>query len=447
MKAIVLSAVPPQHAGLSKLARVLEEQLAHAGYDAIEHFDVSEAKLGFCQGEFGCWVNHPGRCKIDDAQQAIVAAIPAADTLVYLGPVLFGGWSYALKRAIDRMICLITPFFEKRAGLTHHERRYESYPRMYAVGLLPRPDAGQQKTFEQLNDANAINLFAPRRNAIVLSEDQSDRWQPSLGAMLAQDLEPGASIPDRESLRHELLEVARADCLPAHAPIKTAALLVGSAKAKGTSVSECLARALMHRFEARGIACDLHFATEFVHDRAPAQAAAKALASADLLLLATPLYVDSLPSLATHALEMIARARSDERPAALFVPIINCGFPEPEHTRTAIRITRHFAVAAGYGFAGALPLGAGGTVTPDRDLDEPRPPVTHLVRALDLTADALAAGRVVPEAALDEIVTPPLPDVLYRLAGDLGFRWQAHLNGTAQRELRATPFASEERDQ
>lgn len=52
MKAIVLSAVPPQHAAHGKLARVLDEQLARAGYDEIEHFDVSEAKLGFCQGEF-----------------------------------------------------------------------------------------------------------------------------------------------------------------------------------------------------------------------------------------------------------------------------------------------------------------------------------------------------------------------------------------------------------
>jgi len=444
MKAIVLSAVPPEHTALGKLARVLDEQLARAGYAEIEHFDVSEAKLGFCQGEFDCWVNHPGRCKIEDAQQAIVAAIPAADLLVYLGPVVFGGWNYALKGAIDRMICLISPFFERRASLTHHERRYETYPRMYAVGLLREPDAGQQQTFEQLNDANAINLFAPRRNAVVVSEDQPGQWQALLGAMLAQDFEPGASIPDRESLRHELLQVARADPLPARAPIRTAAVLVGSAKPKGTSASEHLARAMMRRLEARGIACDLHFATEFVHDRAPAQVAAKALASAELLLLATPLYVDSLPSLATHALEMIARARSDERSAAFFVPMINCGFPEPEHTRTAIRIARHFASAAGYGFAGALPVGAGGMVTPDRDLDEPRPPVTHLVRALDLTAEALAAGGAVPETALDEIVRPPLPAALYRLAGDLGFRWLAHVKGTAQRELRATPFSSEE---
>ncbi len=325
-------------------------------------------------------------------------------------------------------------------ALTHHEPRYQHLPRMYAVGLLDAPNTERQATFLLLNDANAINFFAPRRNAAVLNELQPEDWKSSLAAMFAQDLEPGASIPDRASLRRELFDAARADSLPKRGPIRTAALLVGSAKAKGTSASEHLARAMMRRFEARGIACDLHFAVEFVHERAPAQAAAEALAAADLLVLATPLYVDALPSLVTHALEMVARVRSGPRAEAFFVPIINCGFPEPEHTRTAIRIARHFAAEAAYGFAGGLPLGAGGVVTSDRNLDEPRRPVEHIVRALDLAAEGLAAGDAVPELALEEIVKSALPDALYRLAGDLGFRWQAHQFGTAQRELRAAPF-------
>ena len=163
--------------------------------------------------------------------------------------------------------------------------------------------------------------------------------------------------------------------------------------------------------------------------------------TADLFVLATPLYVDALPSLATHALELVARERLGDRTDARFLPLINCGFPEPEHTRTAIRITRHFARRAGYLFAGALPLGGGGTVTSERDLDDPLPPVAHVVRALDLTADALIDEGCVPEAALEEIIKPPMPDALYRLIGDLGFRWQAHQHGTLQRELRATPFS------
>ena len=38
------------------------------------------------------------------------------------------------------------------------------------------------------------------------------------------------------------------------------------------------------------------------------------------------------------------------------------------------------------------------------------------------------------------LAVAPLPDQLYRFMGDLGFRWQAHVLGTSQRELRSRPF-------
>ena len=40
---------------------------------------------------------------------------------------------------------------------------------------------------------------------------------------------------------------------------------------------------------------ELHFATEFVHDDERAMKAAESIAACELLVLVTPLYVDSLP--------------------------------------------------------------------------------------------------------------------------------------------------------
>ena len=73
-------------------------------------------KLGFCQGEFDCWLWSPGRCKIHDSEQAILEAIPGSDALVLLGPVAFGGHCSALKRAIDRLIGLVSPFSSSVPG-------------------------------------------------------------------------------------------------------------------------------------------------------------------------------------------------------------------------------------------------------------------------------------------------------------------------------------------
>jgi hypothetical protein len=188
---------------------------------------------------------------------------------------------------------------------------------------------------------------------------------------------------------------------------------------------------------------ELHFATEFVHDDARVMKSAASIAACELFVLVTPLYVDSLPALATHALALVDYVREATQVThgkGRFVLLVNCGFPEPEQNRTALRIARHFAEHAGYAWAGALPLGAGGSIPPDRSLEEGTGPVKHVIRALDLAAPALASGAPVPEEALAAILESPMPDAVYRVAGDLGWRWKAHRSGLAQAELHARPL-------
>jgi hypothetical protein len=258
-------------------------------------------------------------------------------------------------------------------------------------------------------------------------------------ALFADPRVPGSTIGSRAELHAELLAAAAPDpALTTIAP-RSVAFLIGSAKPKGTSASERLARAMADRFARAGATTALHHATSFVHD-GPADAAARAITSADLVVLATPLYVDALPAPATHALEVIARVRTAGAAPARFATIINCGFPEAEQTRTALRIARHFADAAGYDWAGGLPLGGGGMIKPDHDLDEQHGPMGHVQLALDLATTALARGAPIPLDAIATMAKAPLPDAMYRLMGDLGWRYQAHRNGLAQRDLRRRPL-------
>jgi hypothetical protein len=220
---------------------------------------------------------------------------------------------------------------------------------------------------------------------------------------------------------------------------------VGSAKIKGTSASEVMARALLERLERAGVKADLHFATEFVHEDLRAAGRAQSIAAADLFLLVTPLYVDAFPALATHALELVASARRGAPPPPhpklrpRFAVLVNCGFPEAEQNRTALRIARHFAAEAGYAWAGGLPLGGGGVVTPDRPF-EPHGPIAHIVRAIDLAAPALTAGSAVPREAILSMAEAPLPDGVYRLMGNLGWIWLGYRNGLGLRDLGARPL-------
>ena len=435
MTTVLLSGASPVRPSLEILEGLLRIEL---GDPDLRCFELAALPLAYCQGEFDCWVKTPGTCRAKDAEQEIVRAIHDADRLVLLDEVAYGGHGYAVKRALDRLICLLTPFFEKRAALTHHGARYATPPGFFALGWMPVLDTDEAETFTALADANALNMVAPRVGAIVVDDAGRDGWPAAIRALLASTAEPGAAISDRAPLREALLAAARPAVEEvAPPPPRTATILVGSAKIKGTSVSETLARALIARLATEGVTGELHFVTELLH---PDPVAAAAIARADLFVIATPLYVDALPALVVHAFDQIAAARATAADLARFVVLINCGFPEAEQTRTALRIARHFADRAGYHWAGALPLGGGGVVDPEHPLDDRDGPVEHVKRALDLAAAALAHGADIPAAAIAQMSAAPMPDALYRLAGDLGWRYQAYKHGIAQRALRARPL-------
>lgn len=444
MSTVVLSAASPERSALQQLASVLNAELQAGGETHIQTFELATTKLAYCQGEFDCWVKTPGVCRAHDTEAAIVQAIHDSDRLVLLDIVTFGGHSYTLKRALDRIICLVSPFFEKRAELTHHEARYRLMPGLFKLGWMARLHPAIVETWNELADANAINFLSPRYGAAVVDGDSPSRWPELVRALLSSASVPGATITSRESLRKALMDAALAPLCANPVSPHTAAILIGSAKVKGTSVSENLARTLSAHLSSAGVQTSLHTATEFLHeDRAPA--AARQIAAADLFVLVTPLYVDAFPALPTHAMEHIASARNEMDACnrqAQFAAIINCGFPEPEHTRTAFAIARHFAASAHYAWAGGLPLGGGGAIDPRIPLDAQHGPAQHVKSALHSAAQNLARGEHISREAVEQMAASAMPDALYRFMGDLGWRYQAYKNRVPQSALRARPLDS-----
>lgn len=218
-----------------------------------------------------------------------------------------------------------------------------------------------------------------------------------------------------------------------------ALLLVGSARPSGESTSEALGRYLLRRLEEAGTRTDVRLVAHCRGDGDLVELTA-AIDAADLFVLATPLYCDSLPYLVTRAFEHIAAAR---RAAALkhatrFLAIINCGFPEAQHTATAQDICRAFARQAALDCIGTLGLGGGETIhgrAPDRMGWLAR----HVTRSLDLAAEAILAGRPVPGKAVELMARPLVPAIGYTLIGDLGWRRAARANGV-EAQIDARPF-------
>jgi len=221
---------------------------------------------------------------------------------------------------------------------------------------------------------------------------------------------------------------------------KSALLLVGSAKLAGESTSEALGAYLLQRLAEHGIATETRYVARAMRTEARIQELLQAVDRADLIVLAFPLYVDSLPYLATQALERIAAHRLAQpapSPAALLA-IANCGFPETRHTAPALEMCARFADQAGFAWAGGLGLGAGGVIS-GRSLAGLGGMAHNIAAALDLTADALAAGQPAPEDARDLMERPLLPANLYVWMGDIGWLAQARQYRALTR-LAARPY-------
>jgi NAD(P)H-dependent FMN reductase len=219
--------------------------------------------------------------------------------------------------------------------------------------------------------------------------------------------------------------------------IERAVVLVGSGKAAGASTSEALGRYLSARLAERNIATSLMFV-----GRSPGshveETLVAALVDADLFVIVSPLYVDSLPYLVTRTLEHLARSSSLRRPSAALAAVINCGFPEAAQCRTALDILHAFARRTGFEWAGGLALGEGGAID-GRRLEALGGMTRHVRAALDLAAADLAEGRPVPAAAVERIARRLMPGRVYTFMGNLGWRRRAARNLVAA-SLDARPF-------
>ncbi len=137
---------------------------------------LREIDIAPCLGCFGCWIKTPGVCVIDDAGRDVARQMVHSDLLVYLTPLTFGGYSSELKKALDRSIPNISPFFRLVKGEVHHVKRYARYPRMVGIGVCSRGRANpdEEELFETLVHRNAINLHAPADGACVISVTEDD---------------------------------------------------------------------------------------------------------------------------------------------------------------------------------------------------------------------------------------------------------------------------------
>ena len=186
MKALVLNGATNGDETLDAMNEIIVTHLEGLGWQ-VDSFTLRDVDVSSCLGCFGCWVRTPGLCVIDDAGRDIARLYVRSDLVVFLTPITFGGYSSELKKAIDRLIPNILPFFTKINGEVHHEPRYEHNPRLLAIGALPHPDTEREQLFRFLVNRNAINQHCPTHaTGVVLTSQDPEAIRTEIQTLIRQ---------------------------------------------------------------------------------------------------------------------------------------------------------------------------------------------------------------------------------------------------------------------
>ncbi len=165
---------------------IASEKLVESGRDVCV-LRLRDLTIAPCVGCFGCWIQTPGQCVIDDDGRDVARQIVHSDLLVFLTPVVFGGYSTTLKRALDRSIGILSPLFLKIRGELHHRRRYPRSADLLGIGWVSPGRENETAIFEQLVERNALNLRAPRAVACLLHANRgAPEWRDRICKALVE---------------------------------------------------------------------------------------------------------------------------------------------------------------------------------------------------------------------------------------------------------------------
>ena len=426
MKTLILDGSHANDPQAGRIRNALNKQLPEA-----ETILLREQRIGNCAGDFFCWVRNPGICNTNDDNRLIATKIIQSDLVVYLTPVTFGGYSSELKRMVDHQIQNILPFFTSVKGEIHHQKRYNRYPNSLTIGWMDEPDARAESIFRHLVHRNAINMYAktsvcglvtgtPSESAI---DSQTKTW---LEAIAGGSSSPVPALPSMDVFSADEIAVRRA------------VLLVGSPRTR-RSTSASLGGYLFEQLQARGVETETIQIYTSLNSQTRMDAMYEAIDRADLVVLAFPLYVDTLPAPVTAALEKIAARRKGQTAPIRFAAISNCGFPEAHHNQTALAICSEYARQNGFAWMGGLALGGGEGLVHGVPLNEMDGRAMPLKQSLNIAAEALANGEPIPQSAQDLLGKPVIPNWMYKLFGGYGWKQSAKQYGV-KRELKRQPY-------
>lgn len=155
------------------------------------------------------------------------------------------------------------------------------------------------------------------------------------------------------------------------------------------------------------------------------------LTGQDALVIAFPLYVDSIPSHFLRALMEIEGYLHKNPTKIVVYGIVNCGFYEGRQNHLALDMLKNWCVKSGISWGRGLGIGGGGMLVGLRSV-----PVGQGLRKIPSAALQELAKNVEQKQTGDDVfISPAIPRFIYQIGGHMGWRKQIKQNGLTTKDL------------
>lgn len=123
MKVIAINSSPRKGKGLTaNILRPFLEGIRESNAD-LELFYTKDLTINFCRSCYQCWTTTPGKCGQKDDMETLLPKFRDADLWIFASPIYCDGINGSMKTLIDRLIALLKPQTELRAGRCRHPLR------------------------------------------------------------------------------------------------------------------------------------------------------------------------------------------------------------------------------------------------------------------------------------------------------------------------------------
>jgi len=180
------------------------------------------------------------------------------------------------------------------------------------------------------------------------------------------------------------------------------------------------------------ISVDVYYAIQLAKQTELQRDVFEKILDCEALLIAFPLYVDSLPAPLINVLRRLEKISSEVSIKPQIYSIVNCGFFEAKQNAMALEMIKSFSLRAGLSWGYGIGIGGGGMLSSMGD-NWSKGPASGIHKALCDMADAIKAK----ESKSSVFVQPKFPRFLYLIAADLGMRRLAKKSGV---NIRAQPY-------